>query len=64
MEIQNLLQKNNKINIERRKSLNYLAFIKFLAMIKIIKWHIYKFKKNRLIMEQECAKFYLFLLDF
>ena len=46
MEIQNLLQKNNKINIERRKSLNYLAFIKFLAMIKIIKWHIYKFKKK------------------
>lgn len=33
-----------KVNYQRQKFLNYIAFIKFLAMIKIIKWHIYKWK--------------------
>lgn len=46
MEIENFLSKNNSIKIERRKTLNYLAFIKFLAMIKIIKWHIIKWDKR------------------
>ena len=35
-------------NSKRRKNLNYIAFIKFLAMIKIIKWHIYKWKKREI----------------
>ena len=45
MEINKLFK--NKINInnfERRKKLNYIALIKFYAMIKIIKWHIYKWQ--------------------
>ena len=46
MEIENFLSKKNSIKIERRKTLNYLAFIKFLAMIKIIKWHIIKWDKR------------------
>ena len=34
-------------NNQKRKSLNYIAFIKFMAMIKIIKWHIYSWKKRK-----------------
>ena len=37
--------KNNKLK-EKRKTLSYIAFIKFIAMIKIIKWHIYNWKKR------------------
>ena len=45
MEMNELLKKKIIKNaLERRKNLNYIAFIKFLAMIKIIKWHIYKWK--------------------
>ena len=35
-----------KINYQRQKFLYYIAFIKYLATIKIIKWHIYKWKKR------------------
>ena len=49
MEINKLiLNISDNKNIKRRKSLNYIAFIKFLAMIKIIKWHIYKWKKREI----------------
>ena len=45
METNKLLKKTAIKNIfERRKKLNYIAFIKFLAMIKIIKWHIYNWE--------------------
>ena len=40
MEIDNLLKKQKGVLIERRKRLNYIALIKFIAMIKIIKWHV------------------------
>ena len=42
----NKLSKENIIKnvFERKKKLNYIAFIKFLSMIKIIKWHIYRWK--------------------
>ena len=40
-----LLSSNNKLYNIKRKTLNYIAFIKFLAMIKIIKWHFYKWDK-------------------
>lgn len=36
----------NKNNEKRRDTLNYLAFIKFLSMIYIIKWHIFNWKKK------------------
>ena len=42
MEIDKLLSNKNNLPNGKRKALNYIAFIKFLAMIKIIKWHIYK----------------------
>jgi len=35
---------NNK-NL-KRKTLHYIALMKFIAMIKIIKWHIYSWKKR------------------
>ena len=35
-----------KIINKKRKGLNYIAFIKFLAMIKIIKWHLFKWHKK------------------
>ena len=47
MKINTLNIIDNK-NIKRRKNLNYIAFIKFLAMIKIIKWHIYNWKKREI----------------
>ena len=34
-----LFIKDKKVN-ERRRILNYIAFIKFIAMINIIKWHV------------------------
>lgn len=37
-----------KSKIQRRKNLNYIAFIKFLAMVKIIKYHIYPWKKLKI----------------
>lgn len=46
MDIDNLILSKNKINTERRESLNYIAFIKFLAMIIIIKWHLYFWTKR------------------
>lgn len=42
MEIEKLLSNKKNISNIKRKSLNYIAFIKFIAMVKIIKWHIYK----------------------
>lgn len=39
---------NIKTKNDKRKNLNYIAFIKFIAMIKIIKWHLYKWKKNEI----------------
>ena len=42
MEIDNLLKKQAGTLNERRKQLNFIALIKFIAMIKIIKWHIIK----------------------
>ena len=45
MEKSQLFLKDNKTNKNvKRKTLNYIAFAKFLAMIKIIKWHIYIWK--------------------
>jgi len=35
-----------KIKEKIRKSLNVLAFVKFIAMIKIIKWHIFHWTKR------------------
>ena len=46
MEIEQLLSKKININIGKRKTLNYIAFIKFLAMIKIIKWHVIIWKEK------------------
>ena len=40
MEINNLLKKKKIVLPERRRKLYYIALIKFLAMIKIIKWHV------------------------
>ena len=40
MEIDNLLKNQKGNQHERRKQLNYIALIKFIAMIKIIKWHV------------------------
>ena len=36
---------NNKN--QKNKTLNYIALMKFIAMIKIIKWHIYSWKKKK-----------------
>ena len=48
MELTNFISNTKKSNnIEKRKTLNYIAFIKFVAMIKIIKWHIYSWKKRK-----------------
>lgn len=41
-----LLPDKIKINTEKRKPLNYIAAIKFLAMIKIIKWHVIVWKEK------------------
>ena len=38
-------QYNNGLELKRRH-LNYIAFIKFLSMIIIIKWHIMKWEKK------------------
>lgn len=46
MEIDHLLIKNNKEEIKRKKALYFLAFVKFTAMIKIIKWHIFIWDKK------------------
>jgi len=46
MDTEKLTLVRNKINIKRMKSLNYIAFIKFLAMIIIIKWHLFFWKKK------------------
>lgn len=46
METKKLILSQKKVNIERRKALNYLAFIKFLAMIMIVKWHLFFWKKK------------------
>lgn len=46
METEKLILVQKKINTERRKALNYLAFIKFLAMIMIIKWHLFFWNKK------------------
>ena len=35
-----------QIKEKRRKPLNVLAFVKFIAMIKIIKWHIFHWTKR------------------
>ena len=42
----NLLEDNNKIKPKRKKHLYFLGFIKFIAMIKIIKWHIFPWNKR------------------
>jgi peptidoglycan/LPS O-acetylase OafA/YrhL len=46
MDTEKLFLKQNLINHKRRNSLNYIAFIKFLAMIKIIKWHAFLWKSK------------------
>ena len=40
MEINHLLKRKKIILPERRRKLYYIGFIKFIAMIKIIKWHV------------------------
>ena len=44
-----MLQSEKCLNKKRREILNYIAFIKFLSMILIIKWHLYYGCKNRRI---------------
>jgi len=46
METEKISLIQNNINSKRRAKLNYIAFIKFLAMIKLIKWHIYSWKSK------------------
>ena len=46
MEIEQLLSNKKISSNQKRKPLNYIAFIKFLAMTKIIKWHIYKWENK------------------
>ena len=46
MEIKDSLLLIKKIKAKKRENLNYIAFIKFLAMIKIIKWHIFNWHKK------------------
>lgn len=41
-----MLIESKKIKEKRRKPLNLLAFVKFIAMIKIIKWHIFHWTKR------------------
>ena len=41
MEINSLLKREISVLPERRKKLYYIALIKFIAMIKIIKWHVF-----------------------
>ena len=41
MEINNLLKREVIVLPKRRKKLYYIALIKFIAMIKIIKWHVF-----------------------
>ena len=49
IEKEKLLKENIiKIGLERRKKLHFIAFIKFYAMIKIIKWHIYNWKLKQI----------------
>lgn len=40
----NLLKKQKRVLVERKKKLYYISFIKFIAMIKIIKWHVFIWK--------------------
>ena len=48
--LNNLFKKNmiifQNINSKRRKHLHYIAFIKFLALLLIIKWHIFSWIKK------------------
>ena len=39
---------NNNERVLRRKTLNYIAFIKFWAMLLIIKWHVIPWKKIKI----------------
>ena len=39
--------KNKEDNKKRRDPLNYIAFMKFWAMIIIIRWHVYQWKQPR-----------------
>ena len=49
MKIKLLIPNTNfSIKSTRRKNLYYIAFIKFFAMIKIIKWHVYRWKKREI----------------
>ena len=48
MEINNLLKRKKIILPERRRKLYYIGFIKFIAMIKIIKWHVISWNKKRI----------------
>ena len=50
MEIKQLIiNKNIESTPEKRKTLNYLAFIKFISMIFIIKGHLYKWNYNQVM---------------
>lgn len=42
------LNRINETNNSKKKLLHYLAFIKFIAMIIIIKWHIISWKERRI----------------
>ena len=48
MLIEKPLNEHKKDNEKRRQTLNYISFIKFWAMILIIRWHLYyrKFRIN------------------
>ena len=43
--LEKLIKNINTTHKKRRKPLNILAFIKFIAMIKIIKWHAFHWNK-------------------
>ena len=46
MEIDNLLKRQKNVLPERRKKLYYIALIKFIALIKLIKWHVIVWNKK------------------
>ena len=44
MLIEKIFNENKKFIKKRREILNYIALLKFISMILIIRWHIYKWK--------------------
>ena len=57
MLLEKPINKNKKDNQKRREVLYYLALIKFWAMILIIRFHIYQWKKRRIKYGQRMCEF-------